>query len=253
MSQQQTSAPRRFDGPATIPVDSDGWWEVERARLIRERVAALTRPGAIVADVGCGRGVMLADGPPDGCIVVNVDSHRWENWERRPGVQYVVADADVLPFRGGAFDVVASFDVLEHLADDHAGLREQVRVVKPGGLVVSAVPADPRLWSIHDEAVGHHRRYDAGSYARLARSSGLSISYSTHFFSFLWLPALLTRRRSQRTSEPGNGAGLVSRMARRCVGLCCAVERWLLRRWSLPIGTSLWFESSPSAAQERPR
>jgi SAM-dependent methyltransferase len=225
--------------------DEAGWWEVERARFILERVSHLTWPGAVAADVGCGRGVMLTDETLGDRVVVNVDSYRWSSWNVRPGVRYVLATADALPFRDGSLDLVGSFDVLEHLADDDVALREQARVVRPGGHVVSAVPADPRLWSAHDEAVGHHRRYDKATFETLASKSGLHVIHATHFFSFLWLPALLTRRRAQARSEPGTGSGLLSRGVRQVVALCCAGERWLMRRWNLPFGTSLWFESRP--------
>jgi 2-polyprenyl-3-methyl-5-hydroxy-6-metoxy-1,4-benzoquinol methylase len=251
MSEDRLQAQQRVEGPATMPSDESGWWETERSRWIRERVAALTRPGAVVADVGCGRGMMLTGSARDGRVVVNVDSHRWDSWQPHPGVHYVVADADALPFRDAAFDLVGSFDVLEHLTDDHAGLHEQVRVVQPHGRVVTAVPADPRLWSVHDEAVGHQRRYDVQAFHRLATACGLIVSRSTHFFSFLWLPARLTRRRRIRSSEPGTGAGLVARTVRRGVALCCLAERRFLRRWSIPVGTSLWFESAPTPSAER--
>ena len=80
MSSPEATTHPRLDGPATMPVDATGWWEVERARWIRQRVAALTGPAALVADVGCGRGVMLADDALSDRIVVNVDSYRWSNW-----------------------------------------------------------------------------------------------------------------------------------------------------------------------------
>ncbi len=180
---------QRFDGPATMPSDEEGWWEVERARWIRSRVAALTAGGSLVLDVGCGRGTMLGNGAMGGRVVVNVDSHRWSEWVAKPSVHYVVAAADALPFGAGSFDLVGSFDVLEHLPNDGASLREQARVVRESGHVVAAVPADPRLWSAHDVAVGHLRRYDRSTFAAEASGAGLAISRSTGFFSFLWPPA----------------------------------------------------------------
>jgi SAM-dependent methyltransferase len=242
MSTHSPLAPDRFDGPATMPSDAAGWWEVERAKWIRSRIAALTQGAATVADVGCGRGAIVGDETMAPRTVVNVDSHRWANWETRPGVHYVLATADALPFRDGAFDLVGSFDVLEHLSDDRHGLSEQARIVRPGGAVVSAVPADPRLWSVHDEAVGHHRRYTADTFRKLAAACGLAVERATHFFSFLWLPARMTRRRALRQSEPGNGGGLISRTLGSSVALLSGGERRVLRRRDVPFGTSLWVE-----------
>jgi SAM-dependent methyltransferase len=229
-----------------------GWWEDERATFIRERVRPATAPGTLIADVGCGRGGLLG-GADLGGTVVNIDSHLWDIWKVSPRVLYVCASATELPFRAGAFDVVGSFDVLEHLPEDGTAIREQRRVLSDSGRLVAAVPADTRLWSAHDEAVGHVRRYDTASIAELTAASGLTVRRSTYFFSFLWLPALLTRKLSAR-AEPGNEAGLMSRIVRRGVGVASALERWVLRRRRLPFGTSLWFEceTSDAAPHHRP-
>ena len=186
----------RQDGPSTLPCQKEGWWEVERARFIRRRVRKMISPDALIADLGCGRGQLLGNGSLPARIVVNVDSHIWDEWKHCAGILHVCASTDALPFRAGAFDLVGSFDVLEHLPDDVSGLREQTRVVRPGGRVVTAVPADERLWSPHDEAVGHHRRYSPDSFRSLSQTVGLHIDSTTHFFSFLWPPAWLTRQAS---------------------------------------------------------
>jgi SAM-dependent methyltransferase len=228
-----------------MPTLEEGWWEEERAVFVRERMRVATTRGALVADIGCGRGRLLGEAGLD-ATVVNVDSHLWENWRVNPEVAFVCASASALPFRDAAFDVVGSFDVLEHLHDDLDALREQRRVLCGEGTIVTAVPADHRLWSAHDDAVGHVRRYDTDMMAALARSAGLEIRYATHFFSFLWLPARLTRRFAMRTAEPGNGGGTSAALIRHAVALLAAAERRILRRWRLPLGTSMWFESVPS-------
>ena len=230
-----------------MPVDETGWWGTERAQFIRERVRKLTGPGALLADIGCGRGLVLSGDSLIGRVVVNVDSYRWPEWKPRPDVHFVLATAEALPFRDGAFHLVGSFDVLEHLANDHLAVHEQGRVVDPNGYVVAAMPADERLWSPHDVAVGHQRRYDRSTAAELFAAEGLRTTRTTDFFSFLWVPALLTRSRQTRRCPPGNGPGRVSLFLRRVIGVVSGIERWYLRRWDLPIGTSLWIETRRSA------
>jgi SAM-dependent methyltransferase len=237
-----TNGADRIDGPVTMPSDVTGWWERERATFIRERVLARTEPGEFVVDVGCGRGTMFEGEIDTSRSVVRVDSHLWAEWLERPGM-YVCAAADALPFRNGAFDLVGSFDVLEHLDHDRSALGEQVRITRRGGVVVAAVPADTRLWSQHDEAVGHRRRYDAAGLRLLAQRCGLHVDATTHFFSFLWLPAWLTRRSALRSSEPGTGSSVLSRIVQWAIAVVCLAERSLARRVSLPFGTSIWIES----------
>ena len=172
---------------------------------------------SMVADVGCGRGWLLGAAALD-VTIVNIDSYVWPEWALSQHVLHVCASADALPFRDGTFDVVGSFDVLEHLPDDEAALGEQRRVVRPNGRVVVAVPADRRLWSPHDDAVGHFRRYDVPELRALADRSGLRVERCTRFFSFLWLPAWLGRNRATRPAEPGNGKGVVGALVRGTVG-----------------------------------
>lgn len=71
----------------------------------------------------------------------------------------VLGDAVRLPFASNCFDLVAVLDVLEHLDDDRQALREIWRVLKLNGAVVFTVPAFMSLWSVHDIALAHRRRY----------------------------------------------------------------------------------------------
>jgi SAM-dependent methyltransferase len=231
----------RIDGPVTMPSDVTGWWERERATFIRERVLARTEPGEFVVDVGCGRGTMFEGEIDASRSVVRVDSHLWAEWSDRPGM-YVCALADALPFRDGVFDLVGSFDVLEHLQHDEAALREQARVAKAGGHVVAAVPADRRLWSAHDEVVGHQRRYDRETIRELGERCGLGTQRLSSFFSFLWIPAWAGRHNPARLSEPGNGNSVLGSATRFVIQVLSRCERAAMRRFDLPIGTSIWVE-----------
>ena len=244
MSSDQSTRP--FVGPQTMPTDATGWWETERAAFVRSRIAALTEPGDVVVDVGCGRGTMLSDPQLYDRTSVCVDGYVWPEWTNSGPQLFVCAAAHALPFRDGSFDLVGSFDVLEHLEDDAAGLGEQRRVLRRDGHLVTAVPADPRLWSPHDEEVGHHRRYTAETFHSVAADCGVVPSRTTYFFSFLWLPARVLRNSGLRRQKSGPSTGPVARVVRSLISAVCATERWLLARWSLPIGSSLWIESSPT-------
>ena len=72
-------------------------------------------------------------------------------------------DATRLPFAPESLDLVVAFDVLEHIDDDAAAAKRIFELLRPGGTFLVAVPCDLRLWSAHDEAVDHVRRYSAPS------------------------------------------------------------------------------------------
>jgi glycosyltransferase involved in cell wall biosynthesis/ubiquinone/menaquinone biosynthesis C-methylase UbiE len=108
--------------------------------------------GETVLDCGCGMGVyiMMMRRLRDVTIVgVDGDLGRLA-WAEREGVAAQLARVDIhkLPFASGSFDKVLMSEVLEHLADDRAAMREVYRVLKPGGVLALSVPhADyPLLW-----------------------------------------------------------------------------------------------------------
>ena len=130
----------------------------------------LLPPGGRVVDVGCGTGADVASFPS------SYDRHGLDQSatairlaeERHAGVRFSVArlPGDGAEVIGGA-DLVLLCDVLEHIGDDIGFLTWLVTVMKPGAHLLMTVPADPNLWSPHDEAYGHYRRYTPEVLARL--------------------------------------------------------------------------------------
>ena len=74
-----------------------------------------------------------------------------------------------------SFDAVMSGDVLEHIEDDRRAVAEFFRVLKPGGVAVISVPADPGKWSIDDEWSGHKRRYTEAGIKKLFAEAGFEM------------------------------------------------------------------------------
>jgi SAM-dependent methyltransferase len=132
-------------------------------------------------------------------------------------------------------------DVLEHVADDRAALREYHRVVEPGGVAVLMVPAYQWLFSDHDRRACHHRRYSARALAERTEEAGFVVERAGYFHSFLVPPAVLLRRtplhRLQRGTdeEASGGSALVGRVC----GALAAAERRLARRRGVPAGLSV--------------
>lgn len=108
-----------------------------------DRVAAETR-SARVAEIGCGEGEIaqrLHSRWPDVTGLDLPDAGLRREWAQRPGPRFLHGDATRLPFADGTFDVLASVEVLEHLHDPVAGLREYARVTK--GHLILSVPREP--------------------------------------------------------------------------------------------------------------
>jgi SAM-dependent methyltransferase len=156
------------------------WWHVGRRHIIRRTLERYVGPEASmdIVDVGCGSGRNLELLDQFGHAVgveppgPGLDACR----ERGLGTERVAEGTALsLPFDEGSFDLACAFDVLEHLDDDGAGLAEMRRVLRPSGLVLLTVPAYRFLWSVHDEALGHRRRYVASELHSLLNRGGFSV------------------------------------------------------------------------------
>ncbi len=138
------------------------------------------------------------------------------------GLPTVRGDATVLPFDRASLDLVVAFDVLEHLVDDVAAAREVLRVLRPGGLLLVAVPADPKLWSAHDEAVDHVRRYTRGTLTALLVRAGFDVG-PMRSWNVLLRPAVWLRRKQ----STGSDLSEMSPVLNATLGAVVWVERYL--------------------------
>jgi SAM-dependent methyltransferase len=198
------------------------WWYAGRRSLVRERVAGI-EPG-LALDVGSGSGGNSRVLEELGWSVTAL--------ERSPvaaglagarGLAVVRADAAVLPFRDRSFDLVMSTDVWEHIADDEAVAREAFRVCRPGGHLLVAVPAGMDLWSGHDVALGHVRRYERERLIGLVQDSGFVVE-DTIGWNVLLRPVARTRRRTN-TSE--SEMAMINPLLNWSLRAVVRVESWL--------------------------
>ena len=93
----------------------------------------------------------------------------------------VAGEITALPFGDEEFDLVAAFDVVEHVEDDRQVFRELSRVLKDGGVIVFSVPLHAGLWTEFDERVGHARRYEPAELLTILADHGLAIERSAKF------------------------------------------------------------------------
>jgi SAM-dependent methyltransferase len=156
---------------------------------------------------------------------------------------YCLGRLEGVPLRSGAADVVLALDVLEHVADDVAGLREAARIVKPGGLLLVTVPALPSLWGGQDVVSHHLRRYTPRAFRQMFEHARIPNPRITYFNTLLF-PSVAAVRWARRA------AGLASRprsdfddsrpgMVNDVLAAIFGAERHLIARLRLPIGVSL--------------
>jgi SAM-dependent methyltransferase len=174
------------------------WWYRGRRRIVRAELERLDLPeGARLLDVGCASGQMLDLLSEFGSATgVDPDEESIE-LARLHGHEVLAAGLPALPFADGTFAACTCLDVLEHLPDDAAALTELARVTRPSGALLVTVPAYEALWSAHDDANEHLRRYRAGTLKPLAQRAGWRVERMTYFNTLL-LPAAAAVRLAER-------------------------------------------------------
>jgi len=173
------------------------WWFVARRHLITSLLEThYARDGQLrILDIGCGTGAMLDNLQPFGSVVGADFSPEALQFCVTRGVASPLTRADVrrLPFADASFDVVTAMDIIEHIDDDKAASSEIFRVLKPGGRLFVTVPAFAALWSEHDEALHHYRRYTVPHLKDLFQRVGLTVDKISYTVTALFPPILLYR------------------------------------------------------------
>jgi len=226
------------------------WWFVGTRRVLLDVLGRRLRHGpARLLDVGCGTGGTTASlarlGPVLG-LDREVAALRLARGREAPGATFGQADAAFLPVRTGSIDAALLLDVVEHLDDPGQLLHEIGRVLRPDGLALVTVPALQALWSEHDEALHHRRRYSRPALNELLASCGLRVEYLTYYNSFL-LPAVaavrllgrVRRRLWPRPDPPASDLRLPPEPINAALAALLGAERHLIARARLPIGVSL--------------
>jgi SAM-dependent methyltransferase len=232
---------------AMLDVDEQHWWYRGRRRIIRAELARLPLPGgARVLDAGCGSGRTLEELREYGEVCgIELNPGAAEVARGRGGFDVRIGRLEQLPWEPATFDLITCLDVIEHTPDDRATLRELRRVAKPGGWLLVTVPAYQALWSSHDEANHHYRRYARRTLSSAAVDAGWRLERMTSFNILLLAPAAAVRvakRRWQRRrgSEPTLDLNLGPRWLNAVLERPMRIEaRWLRRGRTLPAGLSL--------------
>jgi len=134
-----------------------------------------------VADIGCGPGVFIQYlcKRATHVFAADIDEATLGRVRARhrgnKNLHCVVTIADRLPFMDGGLDTVLFLEVLEHLADDAAGIREVCRVLAPGGKLVLSVPVPPGEVNETDP-LGHKREgYQLEQLQALLENAGFEV------------------------------------------------------------------------------
>jgi SAM-dependent methyltransferase len=175
-------------------IEEQSFWFRHRNNLIVQAVKKFC-PGKTFFDIGGGNGFVAKGLQDAGIDVVLVEPGRQgaANASERNIRQVICSTLGDAGFVPASMDAVGLFDVVEHIPDDLAFLKEIWHYTRKGGFVFITVPAFDFLWSNEDDHAGHFRRYSRKQLEMVALKAGFQIEYSTYFFSILPLPVFFFR------------------------------------------------------------
>jgi ubiquinone/menaquinone biosynthesis C-methylase UbiE len=208
-------------------------------------LARLLPPGpARVLDAGCGTGGFLrvanATHPDWTLTGVDVSPLACGLARERTGAEISEGSIAAMPFAEGSFDAVTTGDVLYHLEDPAAALREFARVLRPGGVVVVNEPAYRWLWSYHDDAVASKHRFTRPELAAALRAAGFDVRFAS-YANMLILPLVVARRKLFPPASAASDVELQPAPVEKVLGGIAALEQaWMGRGWALPAGSSVF-------------
>lgn len=225
-------------------VDAHHWWFVARRRIIAQFLHAhlpKREEPLRILEIGCGTGSNLPMLTRFGHVeAIEPDSGARQIALDRFDVS--ISDGmlpDGLHVSDGVYDLVVMLDVLEHIEDDAAALAQVKRKLKPGGRLLLTVPAMPWLWSSHDEAHHHFRRYTTNGLVGALSAARYTIHHHSHFNTLLFPLICIARFAGWLTGRKGGDDAMPGALANRILGAIFASERRWISRWSVKVGVSM--------------
>lgn len=222
-------------------LQQDHWWFAARREILESEIGRLPLPRpARILEVGCGPGGNLELLKRFGEVrAIEPDDESRAYAAESAGV--VVEGGllpDGLPDLGGPFDMICAFDVIEHVDDDAGAVAALGQLLKPGGFLVTTVPAYAWMWSEHDARHHHKRRYSMAAYRRLF--TGLKVRRATHFNSVLFPPIAAVRlAKSAARVRGGDDEAMPAPALNKVLKGLFAAEKQILKAADLPFGVSI--------------
>ena len=181
------------------------WWHIGRNHIVKRQLEIvserLAKKNLKILNIGCGTGGTVPTLSEFG-EVYNVDTEplALELLKESGNYNVQLVDGIELPYEENFFDVIVALDVLEHIDAENAALKEWRRVLKTGGESIIMVPAYSWLWSQHDEALHHFRRYSRSHLATALHLADFTILKKSYAVSFS-LPLVIGFRLLSKLSK----------------------------------------------------
>ena len=219
------------------------WWFVARRKIIFNflKKHLQTNNDCQVLEIGAGTGgnlKMLQSFGKLYAMELDADAVQYANEKNICQVKQGALPSQI-PFQQ-KFDLIVMADVLEHIEDDAEALQAVKNLLKDDAKLLITVPAYQFLWSEHDVANHHYRRYTKKHLCSLLSQSGLHVKHSTYFNTFLFPVVLAIRTASQfiKSELPKSNINMPSKWMNQILKNIFQSETLFLSWLQFPFGVS---------------
>jgi len=227
-------------------IEKEQWWFKTRRKYIVDYLQTFPKDIKIL-DIGCSSGILLNELKAEGfresnLYGVDISKVAVENCRANGLPNCFEMDAQNIQLQEASFDVLIASDCLEHLEDDEKALLNWKKHLKQGGTLIVFVPAFMSLWSRHDEANMHFRRYSLPELKKKVQKADFDIQKESYWNMLLFFPTYIFRTISRNITKGTKSTTGDLLMPLKPINLLLilivSVENLLLRKINLPVGVS---------------
>lgn len=222
------------------------WWHIGKKNLVREFIRKYKKDKELkILEIGCGAGEITEMLTEFGKVYANDVAKLAINKVQERGIKNTIhGDINSLDLKKyeNKFDIVLSLDVLEHIKEDTKVMANTHKMLKGSGKFLITAPAYKFLWSMHDEALEHQRRYTDYELKTKLEDNGFRIIKQSHFVFFAFPVIALVKFLSNFFSKkayPNTSYIELPGLLNDLMVKTLSVEIFLMKRFNLPFGTTI--------------
>jgi len=226
-------------------IENDYWWfKGMRSIYLRSLKKAYNGKGGLrILDVGCGTGRTMKDLGQLGDVTgVDIEPLALEFCKSRGVNKVTLSDGKRLPFKDRLFDLVTLFNIIEHVDQEDELMKEASRVCADNGKIIVTTSAFNSLWSKHDIANEHKRRYTKRTLRDVVEKR-FRVERMTYtnclLFPLIWAGIMISNLLNKDTREPSDGFYDIPKYANKALTAILRMEAILLQKINFLFGVSL--------------
>lgn len=177
--------------------------KASRQHALQEIQQYVTQHNPVILEVGCSSGFFIKTLKENGQkdfflmgsdVVYEPLSKLAQAFTDIPFFQF---DLTRCPLPDHSVDAIVMLNVLEHIENDTLALQQIHRLLKPKGILVIEVPANPKLFDVYDKLLQHYRRYVLSNLKKQVHETGFNLLKASHLGCFIYPGFWLAKKRNQ--------------------------------------------------------